>query len=347
MRLLVLYEELAGYFVSVLHHFMVKKHAHIMIIRKEVNKEAPFVFDLSGMIDVQRHEHTTEVLWQKIRAFKPDAVYSGGWATPFYLQVVKHYHGKIPTVLAFDNKWEGSARQRIATLILPLTVTRYFSGCFVAGLPQKKYARKLGFKEKQIREGMYCCDEPLFNGYYKSFHPNKKKAFPHRFLYVGRYIHHKGIHDLWDAFESLSSDERSGWQLDCIGTGDVEPRNVPGVIHHGFKQPEELKQYIEHAGVFILPSHFEPWGVVVQEMACSGLPMLCSREVGAATRFLKEGVNGFFFPASDVKAIREAMLKMIRKTDEQLVAMAEASASEGSSLTHDDWVDRLSELLQG
>ena len=44
-----------------------------------------------------------------------------------------------------------------------------------------------------------------------------------------------------------------------------------------------------------MPSKKEPWGVVLQEMAIAGLPLLTSQHVGAATMFLEEHENGLVF----------------------------------------------------
>jgi len=40
----------------------------------------------------------------------------------------------------------------------------------------------------------------------------------------------------------------------------------------GFVQPSDLPNIFAQAGVFILPSRYEPWGVVIGEALASGLP---------------------------------------------------------------------------
>ena len=46
------------------------------------------------------------------------------------------------------------------------------------------------------------------------------------------------------------------------------------------------------AGCLILPSRFEPWGVVVQEAAASGQAVICTSTCGAASRLVLDGYNG-------------------------------------------------------
>jgi glycosyltransferase involved in cell wall biosynthesis len=73
---------------------------------------------------------------------------------------------------------------------------------------------------------------------------------------------------------------------------------------------EELAQCYVDADVFALLSRHEPWGVVVNEAAASGLPLVLSERVGAAYDLLREGENGFLVPAEDVDAAAAALRKL-------------------------------------
>ncbi len=64
------------------------------------------------------------------------------------------------------------------------------------------------------------------------------------------------------------------------------------------------------ADVFALLSRHEPWGVVVNEAAASGLPLLLSDRVGAAPDLLRDGENGFLVPVDDAPAAAEALRKL-------------------------------------
>lgn len=73
---------------------------------------------------------------------------------------------------------------------------------------------------------------------------------------------------------------------------------------------EELAQRYVDADVFALLSRHEPWGVVVNEAAASGLPLVLSERVGAAHDLLREGENGFVVPAEDVTAAADALRRL-------------------------------------
>ena len=63
--------------------------------------------------------------------------------------------------------------------------------------------------------------------------------------------------------------------------------------------------------VFALLSRHEPWGVVVNEAAACGLPLVLSDRVGAAPDLLREGENGFLVPVDDAPAAADALRKLV------------------------------------
>lgn len=70
---------------------------------------------------------------------------------------------------------------------------------------------------------------------------------------------------------------------------------------------ERIAEAYAAADVFALLSRRETWGVVVNEAAASGLPLVLSDQVGAAYDLLREGENGFGVPVDDAEATAEAL----------------------------------------
>jgi glycosyltransferase involved in cell wall biosynthesis len=64
------------------------------------------------------------------------------------------------------------------------------------------------------------------------------------------------------------------------------------------------------ADVFALLSRREPWGVVVNEAAACGLPLVLADQVGAAFDLLRPGENGMLVPADDVAAATRAFAEL-------------------------------------
>jgi glycosyltransferase involved in cell wall biosynthesis len=78
-------------------------------------------------------------------------------------------------------------------------------------------------------------------------------------------------------------------------------------------------------GVFCLPSLREPWGVVIHECTCSGLPVICSDSVGAADVLVKNDMNGYVFKSGDQEALKQVILQLMNKSDAELIMMGDRS----------------------
>jgi glycosyltransferase involved in cell wall biosynthesis len=237
-----------------------------------------------------------------------------------------------------DNKWTGSLKQLFVAISSSLFIQRHFNLAWVPGEDQKKYALKMGFQDSKIFSRFYSADTEKFNSIYSKKKDTKKNM--KRLLYVGRYVEQKGLGLLWEAFISLHKDNPK-WELHCVGTGDrfdskVEHTNI---FHHGFLQPSELEPLIIDATAFIIPSLFEPWGVVLHEMAAAGLPLITSDAVGAAKTFVEDGVNGWTYSSSNKLELANRIEQLYSLSDEELFNMGGESHRISKSISPDVWAE--------
>jgi glycosyltransferase involved in cell wall biosynthesis len=133
-------------------------------------------------------------------------------------------------------------------------------------------------------------------------------------LSVARLVPEKGIDDLIRA-----TAEAGDARLRLVVAGDgpqreglVELATELGVrltILGHIAEGELARTYVD-ADVFALLSRHEPWGVAVNEAAASGLPLLLSDRVGAASDLLVDGRNGFVVPAGDVGEAAAALNRL-------------------------------------
>lgn len=335
-----LYTELAGYVMSCLSHFASSGHS-VLVFHWPVNPEAPFAIDpMDGVTFLDRTGMDSDVIRERIEGFGPDVTLCSGWVDKGYLKAIRG--SSMNRVLLMDNQWMPSASQRLKALVARTFIKPIFTHAWVPGEPQKRYALAMGFSVDRVHLGFYTADLTIFNRVFQK--RERPEGFPKRLVYMGRYIEHKGITDLWDAFDVLSG-RFPDWNLFCIGTGDLwnERREHPRIHHLGFKQPEQLSDVLEQGGVFVLPSHFEPWGVVVQEMAAAGYPMAVSSSVGAASAFCSEE-NSIQFKAADREGLVQALSAFMSKTDEELWEMSDASHRIAQVFDHQRWTDTLLDL---
>ncbi|MBI2968392.1 MAG: glycosyltransferase family 4 protein [Bacteroidetes bacterium] len=345
-RILFLYTEIPLYFISCVRSLTRNFGAEVHIVQWPVNKEAPYLLNLPpGCKIYDRPDFDSNKLIRLVHDISPSLVYCAGWRDRTYVRVCRRIKGNVPVVIGIDNKWTGSLRQKMATLASRFSIRKWFSYCWVPGSLQEKYARHLGFSDKRILRGLYSADTGLFNAFYNKAKTVKKKKFPRRFIYTGRYYNFKGITDLWHAFTELSEENPNDWELWCIGTGSIKPLVHPKIKHFGFIQPGQMQEVISSTGVFVLPSRFEPWGVALHEFAAAGFPLLSSDEVGANECFLDNSVNGYIFKTGDRMDLKNKLSQMMAKTDNELLLMGEQSLKLSGTLNPDRWAKTLYSVL--
>ncbi len=345
-KITILYTELADYSSLLARHSRQREQRSNSSTgpstqKPPSNSTYPFIDEV-----IPRDTLDRDGLMTKVSAFQPDLILSSGWMDKDYVEVCRKMRGQSVTVLSLDNHWTGSAKQQVARLVAPFTIRRAFAKAYVPGEEQRQYALRLGFEEGEIRTGFYSADTQKFDGFYGQLSAGKKNALPKRFLYLGRYVEHKGIFDLWSAFAKYRQ-AGGDWELWCVGTGDQYAQRVEGegIRHFGFVQPSEMLPILEGCGVYILPSHFEPWGVSVHEMGVAGFPMLLSDAIGAKEQFLVEAENGAVFPSGNGDALAEKMHWITGLSNEALLQMSVRSHNLGMRHTPEVWANRLLSLL--
>ena len=346
-KILFLYSELAGYFLACLNKLIASDSAEVHLVHWPVNKEAPFQFTFNSKLRLyNKNNYDANALADLVKKIDPDLVYCSGWIDKDYVKICSSFKKRIPVVAGLDNQWKGSVKQHIASVIRSFKIKKTFTHCWVPGKKQEEYALKLGFGNENILQGFYSCDFDFFYQLGEQNKELKKKKFPKRFVYVGRYYAFKGVNDLWNSFIDLQKEKPNEWELWCLGTGDITPVKHEKIKHFGFVQPGKMPDFIADTGVFILPSHFEPWGVVVHEFAAAGFPLICSNEVGAADAFIKENENGSVFRSADKEELKQAMKKMMNSSDEQLIKMGYKSVEMASQITPAKWTATILTLLK-
>jgi len=340
LKVVVIFKELSPYILACFRTLADQCGQPVTVYCMPVNSEAPFAIkNEPGLELISRQGLSAKKLHEGIKARKPDLLFVADWTNLDVLRVAVKMRSKSKTVFGFDNHWFGTGRQRMLTLAARVFFPRIFSGVFIPGKPQMEMAKRMGFSDQQIRTGAYSADTSTFNHYYAVNNEAKRKQFPHRFLCVARYIDAKGLPMLWEAFLDARSELNNDWELWCVGTGELwdERLQHPAIRHIGFVQPEDMGPVIRDTGVFVLPSIFEPWGVVVHEYAVAGFPLLLSNAVGAASMFLDEGENGYLFNTDNKIELREALLRFMKMGDETLWTMAEKSRIKGCSHDPEKW----------
>ncbi len=338
MRLLVLYTRLSGYIVACLNAFKSKARADIMLYAWPNSGNAPFENSLFKNFKYIRY--SDGLLLEDVNIFNPHAVLVSGWIDKRYLNVCRRLKKLgIPIVSGFDTQWNNSLRQNFARLISPFYLHQYIDVLWGCGNRQQIFAKKLGYSQEKYWDGFYSCDWEKFAKFSPEVARNKK---PQQFLYVGRLVQEKGIESLVDAYLNYRTATDSPWPLAVVGKGPLKHLLIhEGIQVKGFIQPRDLPALMQSATVLILPSLFEPWGVVVHEATSSKLPLILSDACGSGDHLLQHQKNGFKFKAGSIDDLTEAMLTMHNLTDTELQMFGEQSFELSKQYSPKRWAETL------
>ena len=96
----------------------------------------------------------------------------------------------------------------------------------------------------------------------------------------------------------------------------INDKNLKNVILEGFHSPQELYEYYKAADLFVHPSTYDVWGLVINEAMANGLPVVVSNTCVAGLELIKEGKNGYLFPMGEENAAIDKVSLILR--DEEL-----------------------------
>jgi glycosyltransferase involved in cell wall biosynthesis len=150
------------------------------------------------------------------------------------------------------------------------------------------------------------------------------------FLFCGQMIARKGLDRLVTAFATLPQNTRLlllGREAELPGMMADLPQAVRARIEYaGFQPPEALPAFFARADVFVLPSRYDGWGVVVNQALGAGLPILASDQVGAGYDLVAPGENGEIFRADDAADLAEKMKPFVLDPARSAILGAVSSA---------------------
>ena len=308
-RVAVLWEYLAGYIQAALRAVVARDGTQLLVVQRSRETNASYALELGPRCEVfdLSPSHTSQDVIARIRAFAPDVTLVTTNKDPRYHAVAADnrrqgrltiWGSEVPP-RAFWRDGYGMLRGRLGAL-------RDYDAALVAGVTSHEYARRIGFSEDRIFEGLLTCDASVFREVGIVRHASSaSKDWPQVFLFVGQFIPRKGLDVLLEAYGRYRQRTVAPWELWCVGAGPLRDRldGQLGVRVIDFVAPAECAQLMGQAGAFVLPSRIDHWGVVIHEATCAGLPVIASRTSYASVDLVQEGSNGFTFPSADVERL--------------------------------------------
>ncbi|PAP76541.1 glycosyltransferase family 4 protein [Rubrivirga marina] len=293
----------------------------------------------------------------------PDAVAVSSYSTPDARAVVAWCRRHRRTaVMLYDSRAVDAARSPLREAV-KRTLVRQFDSCFASGAEHGAYAIDLGIPPEAVVTGMNVVNNAAFAAGAEAARqaPERWRDLPGLdepsvpfFLASNRFIRRKNLPALVRAYAAYRARAETGgplpWPLVLLGDGErrdeLERLAGDGVVFAGFQQAAVLPAYYGLAGAFVHPALNDQWGLVVNEAAAAGLPLLISTGTGAAADLVEVGRNGYTFPPTDETALTEAMLRLAMLSDEERTAFGAHSRALVSRFTPETYGEGLHKAVR-
>ena len=280
-------------------------------------------FSLPGVRKLFHHEYpVTPGIARELRRARPDVVVASGWST-FSSQAAVLWSRKndVPYLLLVESHDLGVRtgwRRAVHHAYVPRLV-RNAAGILVLGSAARTAMLARGAEPGRVR--IFANTVDVESRIERATELEARRAELREelglsesdiiVLSVARLGAEKGLDTLIEAVGRL---DVPGVAVLLVGDGPrrrsledlARKRGVRLVLTGNLPWPRVEEAYCA-ADVFALLSRRETWGVVVNEAAASGLPLVLSDQVGAAYDLLRHGENGFLVGVADAGAAAGAL----------------------------------------
>jgi glycosyltransferase involved in cell wall biosynthesis len=274
---------------------------------------------------------------------RPDAVAIVGYARPESMAALdwSQRQGR-PTILMSESQAVDRPRIWWKESIKGRRVQR-FSSALVGGPRHRDYLIGLGMPPEQIVLGYNAVDNDWFSHHVERIRSkaSRPSGLPEAsyFLSVSRFVPEKNLPRLIQAFSAYRQRAPEGQVYDLALCGDgpgfdevITAARLSGFEHAihfpGFLQADELVRWYAFARALVHASLSEPWGLVVNEAAACGLPLLVSDRAGCVDTLVPEprGTTGLQFDPEDETALTAGLSWFASRPAADLRAMGQRAA---------------------
>ncbi len=244
---------------------------------------------------------STTFKWLKyLFIYKPDVINLTGYSEPgtlFILLISKLLN--IKTIITNESVYQKPAKiidlffflKKIYKNIL-FYLTDYF---FSYGISSNDFLYRHKVQKSKILSFLNSFDSERLKGLSEINYKNEDQYF----LFVGRISFEKNINFLVQLalkFKKANSDIiikiiGSGPEFDRLNS-EIKILNLNNIMLVGSIKWENLGEYYSKSLGLILPSFFEPWGMVANEAFFYNTPVICSKFCGCAGDLVINNFNG-------------------------------------------------------
>ena len=295
------------------------------------------------------------LILKKILELKPDIVHIHGNHPPYPIigVLIRKFFKKIPVIFTVHGIYEMETRYEKPRTGIKRKVNKYFIDKVLAYVPyiivvssplkplitkktnSKIYMIPNGINLREIQNAEIC-------NHIKVKHPSV--------LFIGRLERIKGVDILLRAISIIKKEmpEICGY---IMGDGSLENElkeltkkldMEENVNFLGFKSEKEKYSYIKSVDICIIPSRYEPFGIVCLEAMACGKPVVASN-VGGLPYVIEDGKSGLLFERGNAKDLANKIIFLLQNEDLRN-KMGEAGQERAKNFTWDKIAERTLKL---
>ena len=172
-------------------------------------------------------------------------------------------------------------------------------------------------------------------------------------LWCGRFLDWKHPDDAIMVARWLKNDGYA-FRLNFIGRGEMEDAVRQMVQEYqledcvrflGSMKPEEVREHMERAGIYLFTSdRQEGWGAVLNESMNSGCAVVASHAIGSVPFLIRDGENGLIYESENVDMLYEKIKYLLNHPEKQKRLGMEAYETITTEWNAETAVERLMKL---
>jgi glycosyltransferase involved in cell wall biosynthesis len=252
--------------------------------------------------------HFNVGVMRALRRFNPDVVINGGFAPAnlaawFYCRARDKVHIAWGHLTLRDGAHRSAARRLLRRVMI-----RGSAGCIGESSEAIRAFLHYGAEPDRILKLLMPFDTELFHEGTRAQRRRpgqRERRGRYRgpvVLTIGQWIARKGYGELFRMYERLL-DEIAPLSWLILGEGPERGRYERMIAERGWRdvhvlghvQSPDLPQYLALADLFVLPTRYDPYGLVVAEAMAAELPVVSSLHAAATEDLVVDGVTGFRF----------------------------------------------------
>lgn len=284
------------------------------------------------------------LVWPAVQAslsdLDPSVVVVAGWASPESFAAIDWTRRRRRRLVMLSESSACDASRSVWREGVKRRIVGLSDAGLVGGPSHRDYGIALGMPPNAVFMGYDAVDNAHFATAAEAARANSadmrnRLGMPDRYVLASaRFIPKKNLPRLVSAYASVIADRSDAPDLVILGDGPERPAveaaitevGVSGRVRlPGFRGYPDLPALYGLSEGFVHVSTSEQWGLVINEAAASGVPVVASSACGSTGQLVSHGETGFVVNAESEASISEGLQCLIDLDPESRIAMGQAA----------------------